>query len=218
MFTLSPCAAGATGGVPGSHGKRNETGDGDSAEVAVGCVAVLLLDLQRDFLGGAEARLPVDAPGAAAVLRTANAILAKRVLPAALPVLIVTQFPASARLANLFRKGAAIVGTPGADLDPRVTPTGHIPVMTKARSSAFTNPELERYLHAHGVTELYVLGVFAEGCVRATVRDARRRGYPVTVIVDAVATNAHWKRRFALWAMRRAGATLVPTVGVADAT
>src|SRR5512143_468194 len=106
MFTLSPCAAGATGGVPGSHGKRNETGDGDSAEVAVGCVAVLLLDLQRDFLGGAEARLPVDAPGAAAVLRTANAILAKRVLPAALPVLIVTQFPASARLANFVRKGA----------------------------------------------------------------------------------------------------------------
>ena len=83
-------------------------------------VAVLLLDLQRDFLGAAGARLPVDAPGAAAVLRTANAILAKRVLASALPVLIVTQFPASARLANFFRKGAAIVGTPGADLDPRL--------------------------------------------------------------------------------------------------
>ena len=181
-------------------------------------VAVLLLDLQRDFLGAAGARLPVDAPGAAAVLRTANAILAKRVLASALPVLIVTQFPASARLANFFRKGAAIVGTPGADLDPRLGKTGQVRVMTKARSSAFTNPDLERYLHAQGVQELYVLGVFAEGCVRATVRDARRRGYPVTVIVDAVATNARWKLRVALWAMRRAGATLVPTVGAAAAS
>jgi len=179
--------------------------------------AVLLLDLQRDFLGGAGARLPVDAAGAAAVLRTANAVLAKRVLPTARPVLIVTAFPAEARLANFFRKGAAIVGTPGADLDPRVGPTDHVPVMSKARSSAFTNPELERYLQAQGVKELYVLGVFAEGCVRATVRDARQRGYPVTVIVDAVATNARWKRRFALWAMRRAGATLLPTLGVAVA-
>jgi nicotinamidase-related amidase len=174
------------------------------------------LDLQWDFLGAAGARLPVDASGSAAVLRTANAILAKRVLAAAIPVLIITEFPAAARLANFVRKGAAIVGTPGADLDPRVGPTDQIPVFRKARSSAFTNPDLERYLQAQGVQELYVLGVFAEGCVRATVRDARRRGYPVTVIVDAIATNARWKLHVALWAMRRAGATLVPTVGPAE--
>ena len=180
--------------------------------------AVLLLDLQRDFVGGAGARMPVDPAGAAAVLRTANAILAKRVLASAIPVLIVTQFPASASLANFVRKGAAIVGTPGAELDPRVGPTDQVPVISKARPSAFSNPELERYLRAQGVKELYVLGVFAEGCVRATVRDARRRGYPVKVIVDAVATNARWKLRFALWAMRRAGATLVPTLGAAQAS
>lgn len=179
-------------------------------------IAVLLLDLQRDFLGADGARLPVDPTGAAAVLRTANAILAKRMLPAALPVLIVTQFPASARVANFFRKGAAIVGTPGAELDPRLGAPGRVKVISKSRSSAFTNPALEDYLHAQGVQELFVLGVFAEGCVRATVRDARRRGYPVRVIVDAVATNARWKLRFAFWAMRRAGATLVPTVGAAE--
>lgn len=179
--------------------------------------AVLLLDLQRDFLGGAGARLPVDPVGAAAVLRTANAILRKRVLRGVVPVLVVTEFPASARMANFFRRGAAIAGTPGAALDPRVGPTDQIPVIRKARSSAFTNPELERCLRMHGVTELYVLGVFAEGCVRATVRDARRRGYPVTVIVDAIATNARWKLRIALWAMRRAGATLMPTAGTTEA-
>jgi hypothetical protein len=46
--------------------------------------AVLLLDLQRDFPGAEGARPPVDAAGAAAVLRTTNAILAKRMVPAAL--------------------------------------------------------------------------------------------------------------------------------------
>ncbi len=180
-------------------------------------VAVLLLDLQRDFLGGAGARLPVDPAGAAAVLRTANAILAKRVLPAALPVLIVTEFPASARVANFFRKGAAVVGTPGAELDPRLDHTDGIRVIRKTRSSAFTNPELQCYLQANRVTELYVLGVFAEGCVRATVRHARQLGYPVTVITDAIATNARWKLRFALCAMRRGGARLVMTADTASA-
>jgi nicotinamidase-related amidase len=183
----------------------------------VGRAAVLLLDLQRDFLGGAGARLPVDPDGAAAVLRAANAILAKRMLPAALSVLIVTEFPASARVANYFRKGAAVFGTPGAELDPRVDPVGDVPVFRKSRSSAFTNPDLVRYLQANRVTELYVLGVFAEGCVRATVRDARRRGYPVTVIADAIAADSRWKLRFALWAMRRAGATLVTTEGTTEA-
>ena len=179
--------------------------------------AVLLLDLQRDFLGGAGARMPVDPSGASAVLRAANAILTKRVLRGVVPVLVVTEFPASARVANFFRRGAAIGGTRGAALDPRVGLTDQIPVIRKARSSAFTNPALERCLRMHGVTELFVLGVFAEGCVRATVRDARRRGYPVTVIVDAIATNARWKLRIALWAMRRAGATLMSTAGAAEA-
>lgn len=42
--------------------------------------------------------------------------------------------------------------------------------------------------------------------------DARRRGYAVTVPVDAIGTNASWKRAFALWSMRRAGVALVPTL------
>jgi nicotinamidase-related amidase len=71
-------------------------------------------------------------------------------------------------------------------------------------------PALERYLHAHGVQDLYVLGVFAEGCVRSTVVEAVKRGYTVYVIANAVATNARWKKAFALWAMARTGAKVLP--------
>jgi len=55
-----------------------------------------------------------------------------------------------------------------------------------------------------------VLGVFAEGCVRSTVLDALKRGFGVVVSDRGVATNAAWKKRFALWAMSRAGAAVVP--------
>jgi hypothetical protein len=44
--------------------------------------AILLVDLQRDFLGEKGSRMPVDPEGAAAVLRSANAILTERALGA----------------------------------------------------------------------------------------------------------------------------------------
>ena len=65
---------------------------------------------------------------------------------------------------------------------------------------------------SHGIQDIYVLGVFAEGCVRSTAVDAVKHGYTVHVIADAVASNAAWKKAFALWAMARAGAQILPSV------
>lgn len=180
--------------------------------------AVLLMDLQRDFLGAEGGRMPVQAEGAIAVISAANAILSKEALPQALLILVLNQFPATDRIANFFRKGAAVAGTPGASLDSRILNPGPAKVVTKASASAFTNPELDRILQAEQVTDLYVMGVFAEGCVRSTVLDARRRGYGVHVIASAVASNASWKKQFALWAMRRAGANIMQSVNAQTAS
>jgi nicotinamidase-related amidase len=174
--------------------------------------AVLPVDLQRDFLGENGSRMPVDTDGAAAVLSTANAILTDRALGDAIPVLVVNRFTASASIANFFRHGAAIVGSSGAEIDPRVHHSDRVKIISKCRPSAFANPELEAFLRSLGIRQLYVMGVFAEGCVRATVLDALRRGYDVTVIAGAVATDRPWKKRFALWAMKRAGATVLPAL------
>jgi nicotinamidase-related amidase len=170
--------------------------------------AALLMDLQRDFLDCERGRLPVDRVGAEAVIRAANGILAGRVLAGAVPVFVATEFPRQARLANFVRRGAAVAGSAGAMLDPRLEAVWTARCFVKATPSAFTNPELEKYLRAEGVTELHVLGVFAEGCVRATVVHAIRLGFTVVVHADAVASDRRWKKRLALWAMRRAGATM----------
>ena len=78
--------------------------------------AVLLMDLQRDFLDFAAGRMPVDESGGQAALRVANDVLARRSLADALPILVLNQFPAGARIANFFRNGAAIAGSVGAEL------------------------------------------------------------------------------------------------------
>jgi nicotinamidase-related amidase len=178
--------------------------------------AVLLMDIQYDFLSREGGRMPVDERGAKAVLRVANDVLSKRVLAEAVPILVVNHFSATERIANFFRKGAAIAGSVGAEFDVRLKRSGSEVVIAKASPSAFSNPELEKYLRAQGVQELYVLGVFAEGCVRSTVVDAVKRGYTVHVMASAIASNAAWKKRFALWAMRRAGARIVPSFPVSE--
>jgi nicotinamidase/pyrazinamidase len=50
-----------------------------------------------------------------------------------------------------------------------------------------TNLDLEQYLHARGVTELYVTGLATDYCVKASALDARHRGFKTAVVTDAVA-------------------------------
>ncbi len=157
--------------------------------------------------------MPVDRMGSEEVIKIANEVLIKNILPEALSVFIVSKFPPSARFANFFRKNAAIVGTPGANIDERVLKPESSAVFEKSKLSAFSNPEVADYLKNRGVKDVYVLGVFAEGCVRSTVLDAIKIGFNVCVIENAVATNAPWKKQFALWVMNRAGA-LVEKISV----
>ena len=55
--------------------------------------AVLLMDLQVDFLAVSGARMPVAPADAKRVIETANAVLDGNALSGALPILIVNHFP-----------------------------------------------------------------------------------------------------------------------------
>lgn len=171
--------------------------------------ATLLMDLQVDFLSSGGGRMPVFEQDALRVIEAANAVLTGRSLTGCVPVLMVNQFLPSDWLANWFRRNAAMQGSPGAALDPRVLSNGVARVFTKRQPSAFSNADLAPYLKANGVSKVYVMGVFAAGCVRATAVEAKRLDYDVAVPVPAVGTSAEYKRRLANWAMRRAGVRLL---------
>ncbi len=53
--------------------------------------------------------------------------------------------------------------------------------------SMFTNKEADKVLRQYGISELYITGVATEYCVRAAALDARKLGYKVNVVVDAIA-------------------------------
>ena len=169
--------------------------------------AVLLIDLQTDFLDPCG-RMPVERGGVDAALDAANAILSGQALRGAMPIAIVNEFPPSARIANFLRRNAAIAGSEGAKLDSRIARRENLAVFPKQRASAFSNGDLTAFLRMREIEKIYVLGVFAEGCVRATALAALRLGFEVFVLEDAIATNARWKKRLALQSMKRAGAVI----------
>jgi nicotinamidase/pyrazinamidase len=122
-----------------------------------------------------------------------------------------------------------VAGTPGARLhrDLRL-PSGAI-VISKGQDrgdhgySAFEGTtsdgrRLEEDLRKRGVTELYVGGLATDYCVRASVIDARRAGFPVTLVEDGIAGIDRKDVDRALEEMRRAGASMVSSGDLASVT
>lgn len=169
---------------------------------------LVLLDLQRDFLE-ASGRMRLPRPVAERDITVANRLMAHAVRHQWAVVLVRNEFGAEQWLGNFFRRGAAVAGASGAELDPRIAAPPGSRVLGKRASDAFSNPDFERALAEGGAGGLVVGGLMTEGCVRATVAGARSRGLATTVVVDGLGAAGPMRTKFGLWSMRRAGARLM---------
>jgi nicotinamidase/pyrazinamidase len=85
-----------------------------------------------------------------------------------------------------------VQGTPGAELHPALEQAKVDVVIDKGQDpnsqgySAFQETLLGDLLRERGVDRLYVAGLATDYCVKSSVLDARRLGFDVTVIEDAV--------------------------------
>jgi nicotinamidase/pyrazinamidase len=112
-----------------------------------------------------------------------------------------------------------VVGTPGTDFHPALA-TGRIEAVFHkgehaAAYSGFEGHDadgtgLADWLRARDVTEVDVVGIATDHCVRATAVDAAREGFTTTVLVDLTAGAAPATTEAALREMRAAGVTLTP--------
>ncbi len=86
----------------------------------------------------------------------------------------------------------SVQGTPGAELHPALDQEKVDVVIDKGQDpnsqgySAFQETRLEDLLRERGVDRLYVTGLATDYCVKSSVLDARRLGFDVTVIEDAI--------------------------------
>jgi len=81
-----------------------------------------------------------------------------------------------------------IAGTAGWEITARIAPRPDEPIVDKRFRDAFRETTLAGVLERRSVERLVVCGMQSEFCVDATIREAERRGYRVTLVSDGHAT------------------------------
>jgi len=75
------------------------------------------------------------------------------------------------------------------DILPALAPIDDEIVIDKTSVSTFNSTSIDQILRNMGRDRLWVTGVVTEGCVELTARDARDRGYDVTLVTDCCASS-----------------------------
>ena len=173
--------------------------------------ALLIVDPQVDFCpGGALA-----VPRGDAIFGVVNGVAA------AVPLVVASRDWHPAIHCSFQAQGGpwpphCVAGTPGAGFHPALDTRPIAEVFSKGADpdkeaySAFDGTGLGQWLRGHGVRRLLVAGLATDYCVRASVLEARREGFEVIVLEDAIAAvDVHpGDGERALAEMREAGATL----------
>ncbi len=149
--------------------------------------ALLLVDLQRDFL----ARPGLDLPAQTVVARAASLLSGFR--DARQPVVhshTVVRPDGVDRMPHWkhVNKWACVDGTEGVLPPEDLAPLSDEAVFRKTFFSAFGSGGLADHLQELSIQRLVVAGLYTHGCIRATVLDAYQAGFDVWVPSDGVAS------------------------------
>jgi nicotinamidase-related amidase len=163
---------------------------------ANGSTALLIIDMQRDFLDpqGYIARTGVDVRGLRAIIPNVRRLLdtarAKgiRVIHTReghrpdlsdLPAIKARRASgAGAPIGSMGPLGRLLVrGEPGHAIIPELEPLNNEPVIDKPGFGAFYATDLEQLLRVAGVRTLVIAGVTTDICVHSTLREAVDRGF-----------------------------------------
>lgn len=78
-------------------------------------------------------------------------------------------------------------------------------IFLKHAADAFTNPELDAFLKAQGVTSIEVVGIDGNVCVYKTALGARKAGYEVRYNMDCIGTKGKEIKEKTLLGLHEAG-------------
>ena len=149
--------------------------------------ALLVIDIQEDYTGE-TAKPPFPYKDSEMLITTVNKIISEASKKNFVVVYIRQEFEGfiGRTISKLIGHGTAIKGNAGSAFDKRINILSTY-CFTKSMPDAFTSPKIEAFLDEHQVSELYLVGLDAAGCVFFTAKGALKRGYSVSIITDGIA-------------------------------
>jgi nicotinamidase-related amidase len=161
--------------------------------------ALVIIDLQNDFLAADGAYARAGAVSAAAQALPLRVAAVAKALKAAGGMVLASQFtlwpdaqgepmvsPHLKSLRPFLRRGDFAPGSKGQDHVVEIAPWVDVSVC-KVAYSAFFNTQLDWVLRRAGITTVVVCGIVTNGGVASTVRDAHMRDYRTLVLADGCA-------------------------------
>ena len=156
-------------------------------------VAILVIDMQQDFLSPAS---PLFVAGGPAMVPSLQRAL-KAARPANGSIIHamrrhrVTGIDVDQSRRALFAEtgGFLVAGTAGAEELPQLASAPGDFIVVKTRWSAFFATDLDALLRRLGTHRLILTGVQTPNCIRATANDALSLDYATTVLSDATASQ-----------------------------
>lgn len=164
-------------------------------KVAPGTAAVLVIDMQKDFVcpGGFGERLGADIRPmpelAERIAQLLDVARAHRVMVVHVHAVYDKRYMSDAMYERLYRLKLdpyCQSDTEGVDPHPVLAPRPGEPVIVKHRFDAFLDTELNIILRAAGIKTVIVIGTATAGCVDSTARHAYFLDYYVVVGEDLV--------------------------------
>ncbi|HOX35918.1 MAG TPA: isochorismatase family cysteine hydrolase [Methanoregulaceae archaeon] len=151
--------------------------------------ALLIIDMQNDFVLPGKALAVAQAPAVIPQIRAVLDAFRDRRLPVFHVIRIHRPDGSDVEITrkDLFKKTPfAVAGSSGAAIIDELQPRPGEYVIEKARMSAFLGTELDLMLRTLAITDLVVAGIQTPNCIRTTVFDAIAYNYPVILLRDAV--------------------------------
>jgi nicotinamidase-related amidase len=173
-----------------------------SFEVMLDHLALLIIDMQRDFLqkGGFGETLGNDVSRLSSAVAPCRAVLKRarelgllvihtreghRADMSDVPRAKLERGAPSLRIGDAGPMGRILIrGEAGHDIVPELAPLAGEPVVDKPGKGAFYATDLHSILQHRHIESLIVCGVTTEVCVHTTVREANDRGYRCLVPAD----------------------------------
>lgn len=178
--------------------------------------ALLIVDVQRDFLPGGS----LAVPDGDAVVAPLNQWI-DRFKAARQPIFATRDWHPADHCSFSTRNGPwpvhCVAASSGAQFADALRLTTETRIVSKAMTpaadaySGFENTDLHLQLQQANIVRLFVGGLATDYCVLSTVQDARRLGYDVVLLTQAIrAVDVHAGDGVrAIAAMRTAGASLL---------